>query len=192
MLKTRVIQPSMSEWASPTVLIRKRDWSVCWCVDYRALNKATVKDVYPLPIIEECLDTLYGNCWFSKLDANSAYWQIPLAEEDRSKTAFTTKHGLYEFVRLAFGLCNAPATYSRVINLILRGLTWNMVLAFLDDIMVLGKTFHEHLGHLREVFQRLRKYKLKLKPNKCEFFRTKIDFLGRTISAGGCKWGRSP
>ena len=104
MLKTRVIQPSMSEWASPPVLIRKRDGSVCWCVDYRALNKATVKDVYPLPIIEECLDTLYGNCWFSKLDANSAYWQIPLAEEDRSKTAFTTKHGLYEFMQCSSDL----------------------------------------------------------------------------------------
>ncbi len=138
MLGAGVIQESISEWASAPVLIRKRDGSVRWCIDYRLLNDVTVKDVFPLPLIDDCLDTLAGSVWFSKLDANAAYWQIKIKEEDRKKTAFITKYGLYEHIKMGFGLCNAPATYSRVMNLVLRGLTWKTVLAFLDDIAVLG------------------------------------------------------
>ena len=138
MLKAKVIQPSKSEWASAPVLIRKRDGSVRWCVDYRELNKVTEKDSFPLPIVEDCIDTLAGNKYFSKLDANSEYWQVRIRKEDQKKTAFLTKYGLFEFVRMPFGLCNAPATYCRVMNLILRGLTWEIVLAFLDDILVMG------------------------------------------------------
>ena len=125
-----VIKPSVSEWASAPVLIRKRDGGVRWCLDYRRLNQVTKKDVYPLPCIEECLDTLSGSTWFSKLDANSAYWQVKVRKEDREKTAFVTKYGLFEFVRMGFGLCNALATFSRVMSLILRGLTWDIALAF--------------------------------------------------------------
>ena len=191
MLDAKVIRPSQSDWASPPVLIRKRDGTVRWCIDFRALNNVTVKDVFPLPIIEECLDTLSGNVWFSKLDANSAYWQIPLAEEDMKKTAFTTKYGLFEFTKLAFGLCNAPASFSRAINLVLRGLNWNIVLAFLDDILVLGKNFEDHLENLKNVLDRLRRYKLKLKPRKCELFQTKVEFLGRTVSGQGLEVGNS-
>ncbi len=131
MIKAKVVQPSISEWASAPVLVRKRDGSVRWCVDYRALNAVTSKDVFPLPIVDDCIDTLAGNRWFSKLDANSAYWQVKIAEEDRKKTAFMTKYGLFEFVSMPFGLCNAPATYSRVMNLVLRGLTWNIVRVFI-------------------------------------------------------------
>ena len=118
-----VIHPSVSEWASAPVLVRKRDGHVRWCVDYRGLNAVTRKDVYPLPRIEECLDTLAGNIWFSKLDTNSAYWQVKIDKNDQCKTAFVTEYGLFEFVRMGFGLCNAPATFSRVMNLVLRGLT---------------------------------------------------------------------
>ena len=117
MLDAGVIQPSISEWASAPVLIRKRDGGVRWCIDYRALNTVTVKDVFPLPLIEECLYTLAGNIWYSKLDANSAYWQVGIKPEDRKKTAFTTKFGLFECVKMSFGLCNAPGTYARVMNL---------------------------------------------------------------------------
>ncbi len=110
MMDAGVIQESMSEWASAPVLIRKRDGSVRWCIDYRALNNVTIKDTFPLPLVEDCLDTLSGNIWFSKLDANSAYWQVKISESDRKKTAFVTKYGLFEHVRMGFGLTNAPAT----------------------------------------------------------------------------------
>ena len=138
MLAAGVIQPSVSEWAAAPVLVRKRDGSVWWCVDYRALNKITKKDVFPLPLIEDCMDALEGNCWFSKLDSNSAYWQFELDRDSRKKSAFVTKNGLFEFVKMSFGLCNSPATYSRALNLVLRGLTWKTVLTFLDDVCVLG------------------------------------------------------
>ena len=151
MLGAGVIRPSVSEWASAPVLIRKRCGSVRWCVDYRALNALTIKDVFLLPLVDECLDTSAGNVWYSKLDANSAYWQLKIKPEDYSKTAFITKYmyGLFEFARMAFGLCNSPATYARVVNLVLRGLNWKVVLAFLDDILVLGKDFEGHLANLR-------------------------------------------
>ena len=157
-----MIRPSRSEWASAPVLIRKRCGSVRWCVDYRALNALTIKDVFPLPLVDECLDTLAGNVWYSKLDANSAYWQVKIKPEDCSKTAIITKYGLFEFAEIAFGLCNSPATYTRVISLVLRGLNWKVVLAFLDDILVLGKDFEGHLANLRAVLVRFREYGLKL------------------------------
>ncbi|GFN73819.1 Pol polyprotein [Plakobranchus ocellatus] len=130
MLKAGVVQPSISEWASPPVLVRKRDGLVQWCVDYRALNKITRKDVFPLPRIEDCVDALKGNLWFSKLDA---YLQVRLDEESRPMTAFCTRRGLFEFVRMPFGLCNAPATFSIIINLVLSSLNWESVLAFLEE-----------------------------------------------------------
>ncbi|XP_041376682.1 uncharacterized protein LOC121389136 [Gigantopelta aegis] len=189
MLDAEIIQPSASEWASAPVLIRKRDGGVRWCIDYRKLNEVTVKDVYPLPLIDECLDTLSGNIWFSKLDANSAYYQIGVKAEDRKKTAFVTKYGLFEFVRMGFGLCNAPATFARAMNLVLRGLTWNVALAFLDDILVMGKDQGDHLTNLRSVFNRFREYGLKFKPKKCELFQTKVEFLGRVIGPNGVEMG---
>lgn len=140
--------------------------------------------------VDDCLDTLAGNEWYSKLDANSAYWQVKLAEKDRRKTAFTTKYGLFEFVRMGFGLCNAPATFARVMNLVLHGLNWNIALAFLDDILVLGKCFMDHLRNLENIFQRFRTFKLKLKPKKCVFFQTQTEFLGRLVSKDGIEVGQ--
>ena len=130
----------------------------------------TVKDVFPLPLVDDCLDTLAGSVWFTKLDANSAYWQVNNKEEDRSKTAFITKYGLFEHVKMAFGLCNLPATYARVMNLCLQGLCWKIVLAFLDDVLVLDKTFQEYLSNLAEVLTRFRVQGLRLKAKKCLFF----------------------
>ena len=182
MLKAGVIQESTSEWAAAPVLIRKRDGTVRWCIDYRALNELTVKDNFPLPLVDDCLDTLSGNMWFSKLDANSAYWQVKIKEEDRKKTAFTTKYGLFEHVRMGFGLCNGPATYARVINFVPRGLNWKTVLAFLDEILVLGKNFKDHLPNLGEALARFRRFGLRLKPKKCMLFQRQVEFLGRNVS----------
>ncbi|GFO34307.1 Pol polyprotein [Plakobranchus ocellatus] len=185
MLEAGVVQPSVSEWASPPVLVRKRDGSVRCCVDYRALNKITRKDVFLLPCIEDCVDASDGNLWFSKLDANSAYWQVRLDEESKRKTAFCTRRGLFEFVRMPFGLCNAPATFSRVINLVLSDLNWESVLAFLDDVCVLGRSYDDHIDNFRKVFERFRTYGLRLKPRKCSLFRREVEYLGRLVSRNG-------
>ena len=143
----------------------------------------TVKDVFPLPLTDDCLDTLSGSIWFSKLDANSKYWQVQIKEEDRKKTAFITKYGLFEHIRKGFGLCGAPATYARAMNLVLRGLTWKTVLAFLDELVVLGKSFEDHVTNLKEALERFRKHGLKLKPKKCTFFQQEIEFSGRKVSS---------
>ena len=172
MLHAGVVEPSVSVWASPSVLVRKRD--------YRALNVVTTKDVYPLPLISECIDTLADITWFSKLDANSAYWEVTIAEEDRHKTAFLTKYGLYQNRKLAFGLCNGPATYALVMELVLRGLSWDIVLSFLCDAIVNGADVDGHLGNLCRVFERFRKYCLKLKPPKCLFFLQQMSFWRTT------------
>lgn len=141
MLKQNVIQESNSEWASSPVLVRKKDGSLRYCIDYRAVNKLTVKDAFPLPNIESCSDALGENLYMSTLDMPASYWQLQINEQDRHKTAFITKYGQFEHVKLAFGLCNSPATFSRVIQLVLKGLTWKECLAYLDDVIVLGKTF---------------------------------------------------
>ncbi|GFO25159.1 Pol polyprotein [Plakobranchus ocellatus] len=182
MLSAGVIQPSMSELVSPPVLVRKRDGSVRWRVDYRALNNITKKDVFPLPRFEECVDVLDGKLWFSKLDANSAYWQVRLDDESRPKTAFCTGRGLFEFMRMPFGFCNAPATFSRGINLILSGLNWETVL---DDICVLGKSYKDHMINLERVFQRFHQYGLRMKPRKYSLFKTQVENLGRLVSRRG-------
>ena len=183
MIQAGVIEESNSDWASTPVLIRKRDGTVRWCIDYRGLNKVTIKDVFPLPLVDDCLDTLSGNVWFTKLDANSAYWQVSINPEDRKKTAFHTKYGLYQHVKMGFGLCNAPATFSRVMNLVLRGLTWKTALAFLDDILIMGKSFDDHLFNIGEALSRFQQYGLKLKPKKCIFFQKEVEFLGRQVTA---------
>ena len=185
MLIAGVIRPSFSSWAAAPVFVRKRDGRTRWCLDYRKLNACTKKDVYPVPMMSECLDALDGNVWFSKLDANSAYWQIPVEEASKEKTAFRTRQGLFEFNKLPFGLCNAPSTYCRAINIVLTGLTWSKVLAFVDDICVLGGSVSDHLSNLKLVFERFRQYHLKLKPSKCYLFKREIEFLGRKIGGDG-------
>ena len=185
MLAAGVIQPSSSEWASAPVLVRKKDGTLRYCIDYRALNARTVKDAFPLPLIEECLDTLQGSMYFSCLDMASGYWQISMKPEDRPKTAFVTKYGLYEHVRMGFDLCNAPAYFSCAMGLVLMGLSYRQVLAYLDDIVIIGRTFDEHLLNVTKVLERFRLHNLKLKPKKCNVFQTEIDFLGRHVSSEG-------
>ena len=185
MLSAGVIEHSHSEWASPPLLVRKRDGSWRYCIDFRAVNAVTEKDAYPLPLIEECLDSLAGKSWFCTLDMNSGYWQIPIADEDRCKTAFITKFGLFQFTRMPFGLCGAPATFRRAMHMVLGNLIWDIVIVYLDDINVLGETFEETLANLVRVLTRFREFGLKLKPRKCHLFRQEADFLGRWVDAAG-------
>ena len=185
MLAAGVIKPSTSAWASAPVLVRKKDGGIRWCVDVRAVNQVTRKDSYPLPLIESCIDALAGVEFVSTLDLQSGYWQIELDPEDMRKSAFITKYGLFEHTRMPFGLCNAPATFQRAIELVLRGLTWDQVIAYLDDVIVVGTTFDEQVKNLRRVFTRFRDHGLKLKPKKCFLFRKEVKFLGRMITQQG-------
>ena len=156
MLAKGVIKPSTSPWASPIVLVRKKDGSTRFCVDYRKVNNVTRKDAYPLPRVDDILDTLAGSQWFSTLDLICGYWQVEIKEEDQEKTAFCTPDGLFEFEVMPFGLCNAPATFQRLMELVLAGLQWTTCLVYLDDVIVTGKTFEEHLDHLDGVLLRIR------------------------------------
>uniref|UniRef100_H3G554 Reverse transcriptase domain-containing protein n=1 Tax=Phytophthora ramorum TaxID=164328 RepID=H3G554_PHYRM len=141
-----------------------------FCVDYRALNSVTKKDVYPLPRIDETLEALGGAQLFTTLDLRSGYWQISVAPEDRDKTAFTTKQGLYRFIRMPFGLMNAPSTFQRMMNGVLRGLTWTTCLVYLDDIIVYTRGgIERHVLELATVLERLSTAGLTLKLKKCVF-----------------------
>ena len=166
MLKQGVIKPSTNAWASPVVLVPKKDGNLWFCVDYRRVNAITKKDVYPLPRIDDILDTLGQAHYFSTLDLASGYWQIEMDPATKDKSAFTTHAGLFEFERMSFGLCNAPATFQRLMQAVLAGMEWDFCFVYLDDILVRSRTFEEHLDHLYQVFDRLRKAGLTLKPKK--------------------------
>ncbi len=185
MLKLGVIEPSCSPWTSPVVLVTKSDGSIRFCVDYRKLNSCTRKDAYPLPQITECLDTLSGSCWFSTLDLTTGYWQVPMAPEDKDKTAFSIGSGLYQFNVLPFGLCNAPATFERLMEKVLFGLQWKQCLIYLDDIIIFSKSFDAHLSDIQAVFDRLKTAGLTLKPKKCFLFRKSVKYLGHIVSEEG-------
>jgi hypothetical protein len=146
----------------------------------------TKKDCFPLQRIDDTLDTLAGAKWFSTLDPKSGYWQVALHPEDKKKTAETTENAvLWQFTVMSFGLCNAPATFERLMESVLRGLTYEACLAYLDDVIVIGRTFQEQLYNLQKVFQRLRQAHLKLNPEKCQLFRREVRYLGHIVSASG-------
>ena len=154
-------------------------------MDYRKLNNVTKKDAYPIPRIDDTLDTLAGSCWFSTLNLISGYWQVEVAEQDREKTAFCVPEGLFEFKVLPFGLNSALATFQRLMDLVLSGLKWNACLVYLYDVIIFGRTFEEHLFRLKEVFERFREAGLKLKPSKCSFCRSQVHFLCHVVSSAG-------
>ena len=156
-----------------------------YCIDYRGLNAVTHKANYPHPRIDSCLDSLGGNTLFSCLDMRSSYWQVKVKDEDVDKTCFVTRKGIFGFKVLPFGLCNAPSTFQRLVDLTLAGLTWEVCLAYLDDLVVFSRTFTEHLDRLQLVFDRLEEANLKLKPSKCSLFQERVKFFGSIVSANG-------
>ena len=164
MTRLGIIEPSSSSWASPIVLVKKKDGSTRFCVDYRRVNNLTITDSYPLPRIDDTIEALRGSKWFSTLDLASGYWQVPMAPEDAEKTAFTTQFGLYQFKKTPFGLANAPATFERLMELVLSGLHWEICLIYLDDIIVFSETFEEHVTRLQLVLRRLKQAGLKVTP----------------------------
>ena len=158
------IRKSQSPWAAQVVLAAKKDGTKRFCVDYRLLNESTVKDAYPLPRIEECLDALNGSQFFSSMDLASGYWQVAMDPRDREKTAFSTHVGLFEWNVMPFGLCNAPATFARLMEQVLADVVWSQCLVYLDDIVAFGQDFTMAYNNLRAVFVRLKAANLKLNP----------------------------
>ncbi|PAA58275.1 hypothetical protein BOX15_Mlig005277g1 [Macrostomum lignano] len=185
MLAKGVVRPSSSPWASPIVLVRKKDGSARFCLDYRLLNAVTKPDAFPMPRIDDTLDALEGNSYFSALDLESGYWQVEMNDRDKEKTAFVCHEGLFEFNVMPFGLRNAPATFQRLMQLVLRGLTWQACLVFIDDVIVMGQTIGQHNDRLRSVLERLREFNLRLKPSKCRFANTSMLVLGHRVSKTG-------
>ena len=186
MMEQDVIRPSTSPWASPVVMVKKKDGTMRFCVDYRKLNAVTEKDAMPLPRIDDTLESLNGARYFSTLDLKSGYWQVPIREEDKKKTAFCTSSGrLYEFNRLPFRLCNAPATFSRLMDHVLTGLSWEICLYYLDDIIVFSASWEDHLQRLEQVFERLMEAGLTLGASKCKLAARKVEFLGHVVSEEG-------
>ena len=187
MLEAGVISPSQSPWASPIVIVDKKDGSKRFCVDLRALNRITKKNSHPLPRIDDILASLDGSKYFSCLDLRSGYWQIAMDEESKDKTAFTCFAGLYSWNVMPFGLVTAPAIFSELMNEVLRGIQYKFTIAYLDDILVYSKTFEDHLEHIEAVFTRLRDAGLKLKMSKCEFLKKEVNYLGHVVSPSGIK-----
>jgi transposase InsO family protein/dUTPase len=187
MEKEGLIKKSNSPWASPVLLVSKKDGSWRFCVDYRRLNNVTVKDTYPLPRIDDTIDALAGVQYMSTFDLASGYYQISMDKDSMPMTAFTTHHGLYEYMRMPFGLTNAPATFQRVMDSALAGLKWQTCLVYLDDIIVFSKTFDSHLKDLELVFLRLRSHGLKLKAKKCHLCCNEVLYLGHLITRDGVR-----
>jgi len=185
MLKNGIIRPSTSAWSSPVVLAPKPDGTLRFCIDYRRLNTLLKDDRRPLPLIQDILDGLEGGKFFTSLDLASAYWSLPVKEEDKEKTAFVVKGGLYEFNSMPFGIKTAPATFQFLMGKVLAG--HPSAQPYLDDVSVVSKTWEEHLQHLRDVFQRLVDAGLTLKAKKCHFYVPEMPYLGHLAGPRGVR-----
>ena len=187
LLKKDIIEHSMSPWSSPVVLVKKKDGTTRFCVDYRRLNQITTKDAFPLPRIDDIYDQLTRATYFTKFDFKAGYFQVPLDEIDRPKTAFSTRDGHFQFKVLPQGLTNGPPTFQRIVNQILGPSRWKHVLAYIDDIVIYSPNFNDHLQHVEEVCSLLKNANFKLNVEKCEVARTEILFLGHLIKRGTIK-----
>ena len=187
MIRDGIVQPSTSPWAAPVVMVRKKNNEHRFCVDFRKLNSVTRRDMYPLPRVDDVLERLAGAKYFTCLDLKSGYWQVPVSVKDRHKTAFVTPDGLFEFNAMPFGLANAPPTFQRLMDTVLGSLKWTACMVYLDDILVFGRTFEEHLHNLSLVLTALEKANLKLNVAKCIFSGSQVTHLGHVISEEGIR-----
>jgi transposase InsO family protein len=185
LLEKGLIRPSTSAWASSILFVPKKDGGLRMCIDYRALNKATIRNNYPLPRIDEVWDQIGGAKYFSTLDLRSGYNQIREADEDVHKTCFRTRYGAYEFLVVPFGLSGAPPVFQALMNEVLRPYLDEFCLVYLDDILIYSKTEEEHIQHLRSILEKLREHRLYAKLSKCELFQSSLLYLGHRISASG-------
>jgi len=187
LLEKNIIRPSQSAWSTNIVLVRKKDGKHRVCIDFRGLNEVTKRDVYPIPRIDDILDTLNGAKYFISLDQANAYWSIPIEESDKDKTGFNSPIGLYEFNYLPFGLSNAPASFQRLMDLTLAGLNWQICLTYLDDVLIYAKTYDELCKRLEIILKKLSDANLKLRLEKCKFGDTEVKYLGHIISERGIR-----
>lgn len=185
LLEKNFIRPSVSPWGAPVLLVKKKDGSMRICVDYRQLNKVTIKNKYPLPRIDDLMDQSIGASIFSKIDLRSGYHQIKVKDEDVQKTAFRTRYGHYEYSVMPFGVTNAPGVFMEYMNRIFHEYLDRFVVVFIDNILVYSKSVAEHAEHLRIVLEVLKERKLYAKLSKCEFWLKEVSFLGHVISDGG-------
>ena len=185
LLKRKLIEPSNSPYSSPVLIVKKKDGSDRFCIDYRKLNRITKQDVFPLPHIDDILLSLGKSKYFTVLDANSGYWQVELDDDAKEKSAFCTYNGLYQWNVMPFGLTAAPSTYQRLMTIALSGLLWKFAFIFIDDLICADAEFQTHLLHLTQIFERLRAANIKLKLRKCEFAKASVNFLGHTVTRDG-------
>jgi hypothetical protein len=185
LLESGLIVPSVSPFASPVLLVKKKDGSWRFCVDYRKLNDSTIKNRFPMPLVEEILEELAGTQHFSSLDLTTGYHQIRMTEADEYKTAFKTHHRLYQFRVMPFGLTNAPATFQCAMNSVLDPFLRKFAMVFIDDILIYSASWKEHMKHVRMVFEKLKEHQFYLKKSKCVFGRTQLTYLGHVISQRG-------
>ena len=186
MLDGGAIRPSKSPWCNTIVLVRKKDGTLWFCIDFRKLNARTKKDLFPLPCMQETMESMVGARFFSSMDLKSEFWQVRMSEKSWQYTAFTVGSlGVYEFLRMPYGLCNAPATFQRLMQNCLGEFNLTYALVYLDDVIVYSKMEEDHLRRLQAVFEQFQEHGLKLKPSKCHFLRKQITFLGHKVSANG-------
>ena len=183
MLDHGIIEHSSSDWASPLVIVRKKDSSLRLCMDYRRLNSHSKADAYPMPRVDDLIDLVAGSPYITTLDLMKGYWQVPVAKEDREKTVFTTPFGLYQFTRMPFGLQGAPATFQRMVDKLLNGLN-EFAGAYIDDVIVFSKTWSDHLHHLEAVLGKIQEAGLTIKWKKCQFGMSECGYLGHVIRSG--------
>ena len=185
MVNKGFFRPSTSPWGAPVLFVKKKDGSMRLCIDYRELNKVTIRNQYPLSRIDDLFDQLQGAKVFSKIDLRSGYHQLRVHDEDVSMTSFRTRNEHFEFLVMPFGLTNAPAAFMDLMNRIFRPYLDQFVIVFIDDILIYSGSGEEHVEHLRIVMQTLREHRLYAKLSKCQFWLDSVAFLGHIVSAEG-------